>query len=410
MQVKTKVRIDTIIGYPIAIMLNIAAKTLGFLLGINHTFDKKPKRIVVCKLLGMGSIIQATPLLQTLKENNPDAELIFVSSTQNKIILQTFPFIDKLILINDSSFFKILPSTFKAIFKFWSSKPDLYIDLETYSYYSTILSLLSLSQNRIGFYRKESNIRLGIYTHMMFFNAKTPIAQSYLQMARLSGSKTINENLYNFKSLLNRKDIIDKLSKIEGYNSNSKSVIINPNASDLRRERRWGTSNYAELLSKLSEKYTDYNFLIIGSKAEEHYTNEIFNKSNKAKNIINTVGKFSLTDLINIIETADLLITNDTGPMHISFALKKQTLTLFGPTSPLQYGSNKAFIISKEIYCSPCVHEFILSPCNGNNICMQQISVDEVYNLSINILENNSTKSYNNFYTTIILNLSNKLN
>ena len=393
MNVKAKVKIDTILGLPIAVMLNIAAKTLGFFLRINHSFDKKPKRIVVCKFLGMGSIIQATPLLQTLKENYPNSELVFVSSKQNKQILDVFPFVDTQILINDSNIFGVLKTTFTAFFKLISKKSDLYIDLETYSYYSTILSLLSLARNRIGYYRKESNIRLGIYTHMMFYNTSIQISQSYLQMARLIGCKKINQNLYNFSDLIKQNSGFD-IQKIDNkINTAKDSIFINPNASDLRKERKWGSKKYAQLINKLADKYPDKNIILIGSPNEKTYVDKVLLLSQTKA--INLAGKLNIKELILTISKASLFITNDTGPMHISFALNKKTLTLFGPTSPSQYGNKNAYVINKNIYCSPCVHEFILSPCKGDNVCMQQITVDEVFNLSIKILENNNCKENN---------------
>ena len=73
--------------------------------------------------------------------------------------------------------------------------------------------------------------------------------------------------------------------------------------------------------------------------------------------------------------------------MHISFALGKPTISLFGPASPIQYGQNKnAFGIYKNLYCSPCVHDFISPPCKGDNQCMKKITVKEVELLCKNIL------------------------
>jgi ADP-heptose:LPS heptosyltransferase len=77
--------------------------------------------------------------------------------------------------------------------------------------------------------------------------------------------------------------------------------------------------------------------------------------------------------------------------MHLAFALKKEVICLFGPCSPDQYGkSSNAHIIYKNTYCSPCVHDFEIAPCNGNNICMQLIGVEEVNEKIASLL--NATK------------------
>ena len=111
--------------------------------------------------------------------------------------------------------------------------------------------------------------------------------------------------------------------------------------------------------------------------------------TNEKTKVFNTAGKFSLGELFALISGASLIITNDTGPMHISFALKKQTVCLFGPASPSQYGQNPyAFGLYKNIYCSPCVHEFLTPPCRGDNQCMKLITVEEVELLSKHLLHN----------------------
>ena len=74
------------------------------------------------------------------------------------------------------------------------------------------------------------------------------------------------------------------------------------------------------------------------------------------------------------------MISNDTGPMHIALCTKTPIICLFGPCSPELSGIHENTIkVYKEINCSPCVHEFEVSPCNGENICMQLISPQEVF-------------------------------
>src|SRR5690606_37774896 len=74
----------------------------------------------------------------------------------------------------------------------------------------------------------------------------------------------------------------------------------------------------------------------------------------------------------------------------IGFGTKVNMLCLFGPCSPDQYGvGSNAHIIYKPVYCSPCVHDFEIAPCKGNNICMQLIETNEVF-LKVQELLNNS--------------------
>ena len=136
------------------------------------------------------------------------------------------------------------------------------------------------------------------------------------------------------------------------------------------------------LINLINLNYPDYHIILIGSTAEKNYVEGIVSACDKQEKIISLAGKTSIQQLIGVIQQASLLITNDTGPMHIGFATKTKTLALFGPCSPNQYGFNKnCFPIYKNVYCSPCVHEFERPPCNGNNECMRLIEVSEVMQL-----------------------------
>ena len=389
MRTKTKIIIDEWLGKSIVFLLNILARLLGPILRIDHSLKKHPSRIIVCKFLGMGSIIQSTPLLQTLRKNFPTAEIIFVTSNTNRKLLESVGVIDKIYDVDDSSFGSILRSTFSVLRTLWTFKADLYIDLETYSFYSTALATMSCARNRFGFYRVERNIRMGVYTHMMFFNARAPISESYLQMARLAGCKTIVETLYPF--IITESDRMGcrrKLVTLAGNISES-YVLINPNASDLRIERRWPWQNFVELIQTLRLAYPEKIFLLTGSQNEYNWVNGLYSKLDEhtKHRVFNSAGLFTLFELFALIESCELVISNDTGPMHISFALGKPTISLFGPASPTQYGQNKnAFGIYKNIYCSPCVHDFISPPCKGDNQCMKKITAKEVELLCKDIL------------------------
>jgi len=166
------------------------------------------------------------------------------------------------------------------------------------------------------------------------------------------------------------------------------------NASDLRLERRWGNDNFASLIPMLQEHFPDYKIVLIGSKNEQQYVQELMSHLNTLHNIINYAGKTTIDELIALIGNANLMITNDTGPMHIAFASKTKTVALFGPCTPSQYGNfERTNIIYHRVYCSPCVHEFAKPPCNGDNQCMQNITPDEVLIAVKNAVSNNLSPS-----------------
>jgi len=380
-------------GLPLVYTLNVVARVLGFMLRIDHSLSKPVKTIAVCKFVGLGSIIQATPLLQTLRKNYPDANIIFISNESNSALLKHIQGIDKVLTISDKGVFTLILTTAKLLFRLWKQKPDIYIDLEIYSNYSSVIATMSLSKNRIGFFKNDKTYRKGIYTHMLYFNVKSPISQTYLQFARLLGCKNIVTEL-----LLNTYNINQETVQIIDQKLNTtleKYIVVNPNASDLRIERRWDLDNFATLILKICEEFPEHKIILIGAKNETGYVNRLSSQLSAKENVVNSSGKLSIEELLILIDNSDLMITNDTGPMHIAFALKVKTVALFGPCSPQQYGGiGNTVTIYKNTYCSPCVHEFLIPPCNGDNQCMKKIKVGEVLNNVRSQLDSNS--NFNN--------------
>ncbi|MDP1745782.1 MAG: glycosyltransferase family 9 protein [Bacteroidota bacterium] len=379
MKLKSKILIDRVIGLPLVYTLNVLARVLGFLLRIDHSLNKPIKTIAVCKFVGLGSIIQATPLLQTLRKNYPDASIVFISNESNRALLYHISEVDKVFTISDKGLFALLKSTSSLLFKLWKQKPDVYIDLEIYSNYSSVIATMSLSKNRIGFFKNDKTYRKGIYTHMLYFNVKSPISQTYLQFARLLGCKEIVAELS-----INTNNIDPSTVQIIDQKLNTilqKYIVVNPNASDLRLERRWGPENFATLIHKICDEFPEHKVILIGAGNETEYIGMLSSQLQAKKNVIDSSGKLSIKELLILIANANLMITNDTGPMHIAFALKVKTVALFGPCSPQQYGGiENTITIYKNTYCSPCVHEFITPPCKGDNQCMKKIKVEEVFN------------------------------
>jgi ADP-heptose:LPS heptosyltransferase len=382
MNLRQQLIIDKTIVKFAVLALNVVVRILGKLLRINHKLDSEFKVFAICKFKGLGSIIQATPLIQTIRVNYPEAKIIFVTTESNRMLVQAYPEIDEVITLNDSSTGKLVFGFIPFVWSLLRSNIDNYFDLEIYSNFSSLVTTLSMATNRFGYYLRSSHYRLGIYTHMMFYNIDSPIFQTYLQLIR---AFPIQKEITNLKA-----PEFKKSNWLETFNlTENQYIVINPNASDLRLERRWGSENFITLIPQISKQFSELKVVLIGAPAEANYVKELVAKL-PSGNVIDTAGKTSLTGLFEIIKNSKLVITNDSGPMHIAFAFQKMTIGLFGPCSPEQYGFHEfAIPVYKKIYCSPCVHEFDISPCNGNNQCMQLIEVSEVLGHVKTVLEGN---------------------
>lgn len=379
MNTRQQIFIDKLIAKPTAYLLNFLVRIAGQILRIDHNLNREFKTIAVCKFKGMGSIIQSTPMLQAIRNKYPDAQIIYVSTRANKTVLEKIDLIDTVILVNDKNLGTFISSNLKALWQLIRIRPEIYFDLEIYSDYSTLFTTFSLAKNRVGFYLRSSSFRMGIYTHMMFFNPRVSISKVYLQMAGLIGCDTGTEVLYPLQQ--HNHTAYDKPEK--------PYLVINPNASDLRLERRWHKDRFIELIQQILQRFPQYDIYLVGSPDERPYVTEIATAVNDAR-LLNVAGTTSIAELISIVAHATLMISNDTGPMHVAFSTQTPVVCLFGPCSPDQYAMNEhAYIIYKQVFCSPCVHDFEVPPCKGNNVCMQLITTAEVFSKVEEVLLHN---------------------
>lgn len=375
MNTRTQILLDQKLGGLLCYLLRVLVRLAGRILGINHRLDRSFSRIVVCKFKGMGSIVQASALLNSLRINYPKADIYFVTTPANRGILEAFDELNiKPLMVNDRSAFSLLSSTFRLLIRLWRIRPQLYLDLEVYSNYSSLVCTLSCATNRIGFYKSDKEYRSGLYTHLMYYNIKAPISEIYLQMLRLLPGKP------GYPALMMPRFPEEAVNEVATLMpANQPYFVINPNASDLRLERRWGTNQFIGLLQQLLHAYPTHNLVLTGAPSEATYVAGICEDFSHESRIINTAGRLSFKGLLALINNAQAVVTNDTGPLHLALALKKPTVGLFGPCSPQQYGQMESCVaVYKNVYCSPCVHEFSIPPCRGNNTCMQLIEVNEV--------------------------------
>jgi len=378
----TKFLIDRTIALPLAWAANVAARSAAPFARRDHTVDPEHVHtIAIAKLLGMGSIIQATPLLHDLRRSFPRAKIVFLTTKANRGLIERLDLIDEGIYVDDSDPQVLATTTAKAVVQLLTRKIDLYFDLEIYSAGASVLSLLSGARNRVGFYRGSARFKKGIYTHLTVFNPRAPIAAIYRQLHLSTGGKKGGPARYGpiVVRPADQESLAKTLTK-EALRLDAKYVVVNPNASDLLLERRWPMDKYVQLIIELAQK--GEQVVLVGAKSEASYVAEIVSllPASARPRVVDTSGKLSLGELFALIKGAACVVTNDTGPMHFSIALDRPTVCLFGPVSPDHYGVRKTNVetIYHAVYCSPCAHEIDTPPCAGVNVCMQLIQVPEV--------------------------------
>lgn len=162
------------------------------------------------------------------------------------------------------------------------------------------------------------------------------------------------------------------LLKEAGVDSNRPLVALNPGAF-FGSAKRWFTDRYARLAEQLIRS-NGAEVVIIGSPGERQFAEQIAERCSESVGIM--TGRTDLPTLMGLLEGSRLLVTNDSGPMHLAAALGVPQLALFGSTDEVATGpfSKKARVIHKHVACSPC----LLRECPIDLRCFSSISVEEV--------------------------------
>ncbi len=397
MNSSSKIILDRLIAKPIAFLLNLIAWPLGKIISYDHSDSpEKVNTIAIAKLLGMGSILRATPMIRALKTKYPKARYLFITTLKNKALLERLELFDIHLYIGDSSFLNIFFDVLFLLPRLWHYKIDLYFDLEVYSAFSTVITTLSLSRNRYGFYIANTNFRRELHTHLVYFNDYRQISSIYFQFARACG---IDKGDFGIE-----KPVLKDELKVEFLKAMQKNkfpetipyIIINPNASDLLLERRWPMEYFVLLIDALVIDWPNPIF-ILGSPDERNYSRACWGKlSDKAKkNVVNLSGEVSFGAAMVFINKARLMITNDSGLYHVAASFKIPMISLWGPGRPEHYADTDtrvdSFVFySPDIYCSPCIYRTDFPPCRGNNVCMKSIPPKEVYKKACELLKINA--------------------
>jgi len=159
-------------------------------------------------------------------------------------------------------------------------------------------------------------------------------------------------------------------------------VMVQPGARWLNK--RWPVENFTSLVHHLAKARPELRFAILGS-AEDNAAGAAISQA-APQQCLDLTGKISLPEMIEWIRLSDLMISNDTGPMHVAAALGKPVVAIFGPTEPRRTGPYGQLqnVIRVDLPCAPCLK----SKCHYSlpMECLRAISPETVLNRALTLL------------------------
>jgi lipopolysaccharide heptosyltransferase II len=358
-------------------------------------------RILIVNPFGIGDCLFATPLIHTLKEKFPRHKLGFLCNKRTAGLLKNNTFLDRIFVYERDDFKRLLSVSWQKWFRAFNGfireikkeKFDLAIDLSLAANFGFFLWLAGIKK-RIGYNYKNRGYYLTDSIKLPGYEGKH-IVEYYNGLLELIEIKP----KYNHLELyLNEEDrrYAEDVFTYQNISHQNTLIAIAPGGGASwgvdAKLKRWPEEKFCLLVDKIVEKYKA-TVIIVGDLSEK----DLLINLKVNKNIINLLGKTSLSQLAAVINKSDLFIGNDGGLLHIAVALGKKTISFFGPVDPKAYGpypedETHHIVLRRALECSPCYRKFRLNPCQRNRECMEKIDVDEVLKKMDRLLLTNTEK------------------
>jgi len=345
-------RIENLLGSIVCAGLSLPAL---FLKNEKKPDPEKVKKVLVVKFFGIGSLILAMPFLKTARKQFPNAEIHLLTLAANRPLMDMVTTIDRVHYINlGDNVFSAISAFSKGLIETARGRYDVLVDMEFYTRASSIVTFFSLAPVRIG-YHSRGVYRGNLHNHHVPFNVYRHVIQNFLGLLEPFDVKIPSRSPVP-KLNIPAVAFVEAERVLPEYTT-KKFMIINVNAGELAYERRWFPENFTELTCKLCKSY-GLEAVFVGSISERDYVEVIAqNVSKNGCKAHNLAGSISLSGFAALCEQSILMLSNDSGPLHVGAAVGAKVVGFFGPETPVLYGpaGSGHLVLHDDIPCSPCI-------------------------------------------------------
>ena len=301
-------------------MSRFKAKILGFIINFyRRGFRVSPDKIniaesgsiVIINNKRLGDFLFCTPSIRAIKDAKPNVKIIAVTSYGNKSLISECPYIDDVVYMGDST-----REAIKVGLKLRKKKPDLGIVFHSKSPYDILAMTLSRSRCIMKHYfGNERKVLMSSYDAIVLGGENPPV-QNDLTLVRKLHVDTTNKKMFYPSPVVTK-----------SYNELTVGIQLGASGAD----RYFPVAKAVNIVEKISNEFPQCKFHLIGSKDEIELSMEFFKLLNPefSKKVIDHVGKTTLQELANLINNFTVLVTPDTGCLHIATALQTKTVSLF---------------------------------------------------------------------------------
>ena len=327
-------------------------------------------KILLFRSGGIGDVLLSTPLIRVLKKQYPDASISYLCGRWSAGVLENNPHVSEVIPVDDSVFFRFFSRLrlIPLIFKIRKKRFDMVFILDKSWHFGLLARFFGIPV-RVGFDRYGEgkwNTKNAQYT------GESYEGDMYLQLAQAIGISVPKKySLEMFSSKDERKNV-ERFLREKGLAGKELIGIapggaVNPGQKALFK--RWPLESYRELISQLQKKKRV--FLIFGGKNDEKVAEALTHSG-----LIDCTG-FSFGETYELMKRCRVVVTHDSGPLHIAAASGTKVIALFGPTPAKRFAPKNAVVIESDVKGCPCYDVYGRFG-DRAGACMSRISISSV--------------------------------
>jgi len=316
------------------------------------------KKFLVIRFSSIGDIVLTTPVVRCLRKRFPDADIWFLTKKRFSSIVESNPYLTKVITLDDD--FEDTIDVLKE--EKFDGVIDLHFNLRTLRIKQALKGVPFHSFNKL-------NTQKWIYTNFKInLMPGKHIVDRYMET--VSGLGVVNDGLW-LDFFIPEKDKVKDSDIPFSHSQGFLAIAIGA----AHFTKKLPVDKLKELCAKI-----EYPIILLGGK--EDFNNGAEISSIDSIKIYNACGKFSLNESADIIRRSNLVISHDTGLMHIAAAFKKMVFSVWGNTVPsfgmYPYNTEYKIFQVNKLWCRPCSKIGFEKCPLGHFKCMNKIETDEI--------------------------------
>ena len=330
------------------------------------------KRILIVRTDRIGDVVLSTPVARILRKTFPKAFIAFMTGPKTRDILVGNPHIDESIVYDKFEQHKSWWQTIRFAFRLRRRAFDLAFILHSTNRVIWVTTLAGI-RHRVGYARRLGFLLTERLPYTKPEGKKHEVSYNF-DLLRHVGIEGSTRKL-SWTVLPSEEAAIARRLEEEGIGRGERLIAIHPDAS--AASKRWPAPKFIELCASLAQG-GERRVILVAAEGGEGLTHQI--ASQLGSSVINWGGRLVLRELAALFKRCEYVISNDSGPVHVSTAVGTPVVSIFGRKLPglgaTRWGpvGERDIVLQKDPGCDPCIPD----PCPIQLECLESLSVGEV--------------------------------